>query len=88
MNCYFITGFTYDKTFKVINTSLIPMTYHLHVPTDGSNGLASEISSKFLEGVTPGVNDGKATEFEINPESGVILPSSELEVQVYCKRQI
>lgn len=58
------------------------MTYRLHVPTDGCNQLASDIASKFLEGVSPDANGAKAIEFEMNPDRGVIPPSSELEVQV------
>ena len=66
-----------------MNTSLVPMIFHLRVPGDGLNKsvcCTHDITDAPLElGLQP-VHDPQ--EFEIVPANGVIPPQSEIKVRV------
>ena len=71
---------------RLINTSLIPMTFYLRVPSDGTGHLASSIAGSFLSDayIDESYLHQPPIEFEIYPNTGTIGPQSEIEIQVTC----
>ena len=63
------------------------MTFSLHVPTDGHGVIASDITMSFLEG-SLSMSEVykqiklKPVEFEISPWNGILMPLSEIDIQV------
>lgn len=83
---FIFEGFTYEKSCKLINTSLIPMTFKLHVPSDGVGIKASTVATSFLEGTLIKDHDKiekNPIEFEIFPSIGTLLPSTKTDIQVW-----
>lgn len=83
---FIFEGFTYEKSCKLINTSLIPMTFKLHVPSAGVGIKASTVATSFLEGTLIKDHDKiekNPIEFEIFPSSGTLLPSTKIDIQVW-----
>ena len=71
-----------------MNTSLVPMSFHLRVPGDGHT--PSICATSDLDPETPrtastprhGLSGSLAKEFEILPSTGTIPPQSEMKVAV------
>lgn len=83
---FFFTGFLNTQTCLLMNTSLVPMTFHMRVPGDGvveSICGTSDLDST-SDTTTPrqSVANGPPKEFEIIPASGTLGPQSELKVTV------
>eukprot|EP00794_Sanderia_malayensis_P018879 gene18879-20779_t len=80
-------GFTHVATCRLINTSLIPMTFFLRVPSDGKGPSAASIANRFIEDDRVMVEETRLhllpKEFDIFPESGNLDPQSEIEIQVH-----
>ncbi|KAL5021171.1 hypothetical protein ScPMuIL_000326 [Solemya velum] len=79
-------GFLNTQTCLLMNTSLVPMTFHMRVPGDGvveSICGTSDLDST-SDTTTPrqSVANGPPKEFEIIPASGTLGPQSELKVTV------
>ena len=75
------------KSCKLINTSLIPMSFMLRVPSDGQGPSAASIAGSFLTHYDPAASDVRSyahppMEFEILPSSGVLPPQSQIDIQV------
>ena len=65
-----------------MNTSLVPMVFHLRVPGDGNNKsvcCTHDIDNAPMEPGPVPMHDPK--EFEIIPAEGVIPPQSEIKVR-------
>ena len=77
-------GFTHVAACRLINTSLIPMTFLLRVPSDGTGYLASSIAGSFLNDsyIDESHLHQPPREFEIYPNTGTLGPQSEIEIQV------
>ncbi|XP_070194710.1 hydrocephalus-inducing protein homolog isoform X4 [Littorina saxatilis] len=81
-------GFKHTQTCTLMNTSLVPMSFHLRVPGDGTS--PSICATSDLEPDTPrtastprhGLPGFVAKEFEILPSMGTIPPQSEMKVKV------
>lgn len=75
-------GFPNTKECVLSNTSLVPMTFHLRVPGDGSVPSISAISdhNSIQHGFTP--TGGPPKEFEIIPERGTLPPQSDTKIKV------
>ena len=73
-------GFVNNQTCVLSNTALVPMTFNLRVPGDGTGESicsTSEFGSTVSEtSVVP------PKEFEITPSSGTLDPQSEISIQV------
>lgn len=68
---------------------MVPMTFSLRVPTDGHGVSASDVSTRFLEGLTDIKTVYKQirenpVEYNLTPSGGVLLPLSGAEIQVIC----
>ncbi|XP_057292027.1 hydrocephalus-inducing protein-like [Hydractinia symbiolongicarpus] len=80
-------GFCYERTCTLVNTSMVPMTFSLRVPTDGHGVSAADVSTRFLEGLTDiktvykQIRE-KPVEFNLTPSGGVLLPLSGVEIQI------
>ena len=77
-------GFTHVAACRLINTSLIPMTFYLRVPSDGTGHLASSIAGSFLSDayIDESQLHQPPKEFEIYPNTGTLAPQTEVEIQV------
>lgn len=93
----FFTGFVNTRNFKIINTSLIPMTFHLRVPADGGqreedNGHTDSLLDSNITS-SGGTMMSQPKEFDITPCQGTIQPQDEMDIRVgnmfnswsYCK---
>lgn len=78
-----LTGFTYTRACKLTNTSEIPMTYRLRVPTDGTGLPAAQIAEAFLLGETLHLNSNRPVEFQIDDSFNVLGPNSQAEINVF-----
>ena len=61
------------------------MSFKLRVPTDGTGTSAADIATSFLDGSINIINAQLTpypVEFEISPSNGVLMPLSEIEIQV------
>lgn len=85
---FWLAGFKHTQTCSLMNTSLVPMSFHLRVPGDGHT--PSICATSDLDPETPrtastprhGLSGSLAKEFEILPSTGTIPPQSEMKVAV------
>ena len=80
-------GFTYKKSCKLINTSMISMEFNLRAPDDGVGLTAVDIAKSFMDLSSEIGNrnhdfNTPSIEFEITPQKGVLLPASEIEIVI------
>ncbi|XP_078527074.1 hydrocephalus-inducing protein homolog isoform X2 [Lissotriton helveticus] len=82
-------SFGFPCTLKVSlhNTSLVPLTFNLRVPMDGTGEPSVTSCDQILEKERAAwmmeyQGDAKATEFSITPSSGTIRPQGDLNIQV------
>ena len=83
-----MAGFRHTQKCSLMNTSLVPMSFHLRVPGDGHS--PSICATADLEMDAPqitstprhGLPGSSAKEFEILPSTGTIPPQSEMKVEV------
>ncbi|XP_035827636.1 hydrocephalus-inducing protein [Aplysia californica] len=76
-------GFLSSQVCHLVNTSLVPMVFHLRVPGDGMNKsvcCTHDIEKTPMEQGPVPMHDPR--EFEIIPSEGVIPPQSEIKVTV------
>ena len=76
-----LVGFVSSLTCSLHNTALVPMTYSLRVPGDGTGESISSTSDydSTLSDPTPAV---PPKEFEITPPSGTLAPSSKATIKI------
>ncbi|XP_069073573.1 hydrocephalus-inducing protein homolog [Pleurodeles waltl] len=82
-------SFGFPRTLKVSlhNTSLVPLTFNLRVPMDGTGEPSVMSCDQILEKeraawMMEHQGDTKPTEFSITPSSGTIRPQGNLNIQV------
>ncbi|KAK6174452.1 hypothetical protein SNE40_017727 [Patella caerulea] len=79
-------GFLHKETCTMLNTALVPMTYHLRVPGDGiSESICStseDDTGDSNRSDTRSVSTDPPKEFEIIPADGTIPPQSEIKITV------
>ncbi|XP_025115052.1 hydrocephalus-inducing protein-like isoform X4 [Pomacea canaliculata] len=80
-------GFKHSKTCTLMNTSLVPMSFHLRVPGDGTTPSICATSDMESLGHTDQPTPrqgilGSVKEFDILPSTGTIPPQSEMKVTI------
>ena len=75
-----LIGFVNTAEVALCNTSEIPMTYHLRVPSDGSKESLQDANNNTKQPVS------SIREFTIRPRSGTIPPnlSQDIQVRMLC----
>lgn len=84
---FLFAGFVNSRRFKLVNTSLIPMTFSLRVPADG--GARDMVSNEYTDSlIDSNITDSGSTvmslpkEFDITPCAGTIVPQDEMDINV------
>uniref|UniRef100_H2YKD6 Uncharacterized protein n=1 Tax=Ciona savignyi TaxID=51511 RepID=H2YKD6_CIOSA len=79
-------GFNHSKICTLVNTSLVPMTFILRIPGDGSGEPSISSLNCLEEGLLSDLkilkNINSPREFDITPAQGTIRPQSEARIQV------
>ncbi|XP_010082970.1 PREDICTED: hydrocephalus-inducing protein homolog [Pterocles gutturalis] len=80
-------GFPHTLTCRISNTSLVPMTYNLRVPGDGSGEPSVTSFVQISDSTRPSWRKGaqghvKPTEFTITPRRGTIRALSWMDIEV------
>ena len=66
----------------LVNTALVPMSFRLHVPADGTGADSVCSTSEYDSTLSEAGSGLSPKEFDIIPASGTIQPQSELKVRV------
>ncbi|ESO91099.1 hypothetical protein LOTGIDRAFT_122343, partial [Lottia gigantea] len=79
-------GFLHQVTCNMLNTALVPLTYHLRVPGDGSvESISSTIDSDATDSNRSefgSLTSEPPKEFHIIPADGTIPPQSEIKITI------
>ncbi|CAL1528045.1 unnamed protein product [Lymnaea stagnalis] len=75
-------GFTNTQVCTLINTSLVPMVFHLRVPGDGKNKAICCTNDLSKDSLFLGMPVQNPKEFEIIPSDGVVSPHGHVKLTV------
>eukprot|EP00079_Xenopus_tropicalis_P024447 XP_012817094.1 PREDICTED: hydrocephalus-inducing protein homolog isoform X1 [Xenopus tropicalis] len=86
-------GFPSTLTFSLNNTSLVPMTFKLRIPGDGTGEPSITSSNQILNDRRSswrrGVKNASPKEFSVAPSRGTIRSQGQLDIQVtICSNQV
>ena len=74
-------GFVSTQICSLVNTALVPMTFNLRVPGDGS-GESICSTSEYDSTLSENGSMMPPREFEISPSKGKLAPQSEMKIKV------
>ena len=75
-------GFVHSQTCTLYNTALVPMTYTLRVPGDGTGESICSTSEYDGSNISDAGSSVPPKEFVITPSAGTLPPQSEQEIKV------
>lgn len=83
----FVAGFVSSQKCTLSNTSLVPVTFYLHMAEDGREPAVrsrspSPTGRSGSAAIAASVAPVAAKEFDINPSSGLLAPQSNIEISV------
>ena len=85
---FYLAGFVNNQFCNLVNTALVPMSFHLRVPGDGVGDSITSLSD-FDSTTSEAGSTLPLKEFEIIPSKGVIPPQSEQHIQVnFCSNSL
>ena len=71
-----------SKTCTLVNTALVPMSFRLHIPADGTGSESVCSTSEYDSTISEAGSGLMPKEFDIMPASGTIQPQSEMSIKI------